>query len=432
MKNKPMRFLAMRMLAGRKDFRGEKDLARRALLGAIVSVAVSIIPLITVMQVADGMIGGITKRYVELGTYHAQLHVYGTRNLETIRDEVGLLPGVRGAWIETQTVGVVFTGGKKEGVAVRGVEPGFIDDEGTSRYLSLAAGTLSMTRPNDALVGTSIAEKLDLNAGDNINLITIRRNHDGEPLPRITILRVVGVVSAGYRELDSQWIFIRNDTARRLFQADSSRSFIGVKIDTAAGGPDAAVGLISDKIQPGQSLYSWETLERNLFESLSSTRTMLLLIMAVTVIVAAINVSSALMTLVLERRQEIAVLKGLGAAPSDLASIFSLGGAALGALGAVLGAMGGLLASIRINEILHILEISVNKFRTLWNGKQVLHEEYIRVLDPGYYLETIPVDIAFPEIAVVVGLTIAVSFLAALLPARKAAEMSPLELFRRH
>ena len=245
MKNKPMWFLAMRMLAGRKNFKGEKDLARRALFGAIVSVAVSIIPLITVMQVADGMIGGITKRYVELGTYHAQLHVYGTRNLETIRDEVGLLPGVRGAWIETQTVGVVFAGGKKEGVAVRGVEPGFLDDEGTRRYLSLAAGTLSTTRPNDALVGTAIAEKLDLNAGDSFNLITIRRNDDGEPLPRITILRVVGVVSAGYRELDSQWIFIRNDTARRLFQADSSRSFIGVKIDTTAGGPDAEIGRAS-------------------------------------------------------------------------------------------------------------------------------------------------------------------------------------------
>ena len=220
--------------------------------------------------------------------------------------------------------------------------------------------------------------------------------------------------------------------SRRLFQAESSRSFIGIKIETAAGGQDAAIDLVSESIQPGQNLYSWKTLERNLFESLASTRTMLLLIMAVTVIVAAINVSSALMTLVLERRQEIAVLKGLGAAPSDLASIFSLGGAALGALGAVLGAMGGLLASMRINELLHFIELSVNTARSWFHGRQEPAGEYIRVLDPGYYLETIPVDIAFVEIAVVVALTVTVSFLAALLPARKAAEMSPTELFRRH
>jgi lipoprotein-releasing system permease protein len=432
MKNKPMRFLAMRMLAGRKDPRGEKDLARRALLGAIASVAVSIIPLITVLQVADGMIGGITTRYIELGTYHAQLHIYGAKNLDAVRDEIGKLPGVHGAWVETQTVGVVFVDSKREGAAVRGVEPGFIDDEGTARFLSLVSGTMELSLPNDALIGTAIAGKLGLEAGDTLNLISVRRNQDGEPLPRITILRVAGIVSAGYRELDSQWIFIRNDTARRLFQADSSRSFIGIKMDAISGGQNATTDHLLDILQPGQSLYSWKTLERNLFESLASTRTMLLLIMAVTVMVAAINVSSSLMTLVLDRRQEIAVLKGLGAGPGDLATIFSLGGAALGALGAIFGAMGGMLASLRINELLHFIERAVNSANSWFNDSRGLSEEYFRVLDPGFYLETIPVDIAFTEIAVVVGFTIVVSFLAALIPARKAAEMSPTDLFRKH
>ena len=432
MKNQPICFLAIRMLAGRKDPRGEKDLARRALLGAIASVAVSIIPLITVMQVADGMISGITSRYVELGTYHAQLHSYGAINLDATRDSLKLIPGVRGAWVETQTVGVVFANGRKDGAVIRGVEPEFILDESTTRYLSVEAGALKLEKQNDALVGSAIAAKLDLKPGDILNLITVRRNQGGEPLPRVTILRVAGIVSAGYRELDSQWVFIRNDTARRLFQAESSRIFIGIKMDSASGGQDAPADLIADSVQPGQTLYSWKTLERNLFESLSSTRTILLLIMAVTVIVAAINVSSALMTLVLERHQEIAVLKGLGAEPGDLAIIFSLGGAALGAIGAVFGAMGGLLTSVRINELLNFIELVVNMIRSRVNQSQGITGDYLRILDPGYYLESIPVDVAFGEIAVVVGLTVAVSFLAALLPARKAARLSPLELFRRH
>ena len=432
MKNRPIRFLALRMLAGRKDPRGEKDLARRALLGAIASVAVSIIPLITVMQVADGMISGITSRYVELGTYHAQLHLYSARNLDSLRDSLMTIPGVRGAWVETQTVGIVFVEGKREGSAIRGVEPGFIKDEGTTKYLKLEAGTLDMVRPNDALVGSAIAAKLELSQGDTLNLVTIRRNQAGEPLPWITILRVAGIVSAGYRELDSQWVFIRNDTARRLFQAETSRSFIGIKMENTYGGQDASTELITSHTQAGQTLYSWKVLERNLFESLSSTRTMLLLIMAVTVIVAAINVSSALMTLVLERHQEIAVLKGLGAEPGDLAIIFSLGGATLGAVGSILGAIGGLWASVRINEALHLIEVALNMVSSWINRTRGISSEYLRILDPGYYLESIPVDVAFSEIAMVVGLTIVVSFLAALIPARKAAKMSPLELFRRH
>jgi lipoprotein-releasing system permease protein len=91
-----------------------------------------------------------------------------------------------------------------------------------------------------------------------------------------------------------------------------------------------------------------------------------------------------------------------------------------------------LLASLWINELLHLIERGVNLARSWTQGRNGAGEEYIHVLDPGYYLETIPVDIAFTDIAVVVGLTVAVSFIAALLPARKAAGMSPLELFRRH
>ena len=91
----------------------------------MLSVALSLVPLITVMQVADGMIQGISARYVELGTYHAQALPYASADLAGARDAARSSPGVTGAWIETQSVGVVFANGAREGAAVRGVEPGF-------------------------------------------------------------------------------------------------------------------------------------------------------------------------------------------------------------------------------------------------------------------------------------------------------------------
>jgi lipoprotein-releasing system permease protein len=182
----------------------------------------------------------------------------------------------------------------------------------------------------------------------------------------------------------------------------------------------------------GFSVYSWKEVERNLFESLASTRTMLLLIMAVTVAVAAVNVSSALTTLVLERNQEIAVLKSLGTTPADLAGIFAMGGAAIGGLGAVIGVAGGLLSSLRINEILAFIEKIANVARNLvYSISGGSARSAFRVLDPAYYLESIPVQIPYGEMATVVVSTILLSYIASIGPARRAAALSPLEGLRK-
>jgi lipoprotein-releasing system permease protein len=182
----------------------------------------------------------------------------------------------------------------------------------------------------------------------------------------------------------------------------------------------------------GFSVYSWKEVEQNLFESLASTRTMLLLIMAVTVAVAAVNVSSALTTLVLERGQEIAVLKSLGATPADLAGIFAMGGASIGGLGAILGVAGGLLTSLRINQILSLIEKAANSIRNiayLLTGGNA--SSAFKVLDPAYYLEIIPVQIPYGEMAIVAASTIVLSYIASIGPARRAAALSPLEGLKR-
>ncbi len=432
MTGSPIAFVASRFFFGRTAADGSRDQARKALAGAVLSVALSLVPLITVMQVADGMIQGISARYVELGTYHAQALPYASADLVGARDAARSAPGVAGAWIETQSVGVAFANGEREGAAVRGVEPGFLEDPSTLAYLRVEAGEPTLERPYDALVGQAMAEKLGLGPGDVVNLISMRKAADGELLPRVTMLTVRGVVSAGYRDLDAQWLFMRQDTAARVLPKENTRSFVGIKADDPFGDPFAARDAVEGRLPPGFTAYSWREVERNLFESLASTRTMLLLIMAVTVAVAAVNVSSALQTLVLERGQEIAVMQSLGASPSDLARIFTLGGAAIGALGAVLGAAGGLLASVRVNELLAFIEAVANSARSaaarLSGGAAATR---FRVLDPAYYLETIPVDVPYGEIAMVVAATVALSFVAALGPARRAASLSPLDGFRR-
>jgi lipoprotein-releasing system permease protein len=429
---RPIAFIAIRFFIGRRDGAGTRDQARKALAGAVLSVALSLVPLITVMQVADGMIRGISARYVELGTYHAQALPFASFDLVAARDAARESAGVTGAWIETQSVGVAFANGKREGVAVRGVEQGFLDDKATAEYLRVDRGVAKLANPYDALLGSAMAGKLNLVPGDTVNLITIRRKNDGSMSPRITMLTVRGIVSAGYRDLDAQWLFMRQDTAARILPGENTRSFIGIKAADPFGNPDEARDAVLGNLPAGFSVYSWNEVERNLFESLASTRTMLLLIMAVTVAVAAVNVSSALTTLVLERGQEIAVLKSLGASPADLAGIFAMGGATIGGLGAIIGTALGLLVSLRINDVLSIIEKIGNALRSAVHAiSGGAPPRVFRVLDPAYYLEKIPVEIPYQEMAVVVALTILLSYVASIGPASRAAALSPLDGLRK-
>lgn len=437
MKTPALLLMVARLFIGRRDAGGNRDQARKALAGAILSVAVSLIPLVTVMQVADGMIQGISERFVELGTYHARIIPFASSDLEAARAAAAAAPGVSGAWMETQTVGVVFANGRREGAAVRGVEAGFLSHPSTMHFMELLSGHATLSGANDAVIGTELATKLQVDTGDSIHLITIRRTMDGRMIPRITILSVVGVISAGYRDLDAQWLFIRQETAARLAAADSSYTFIGIKGSEPFQAPHSTAVSVAGVIPPGFRAVAWPDIERSLFESLGSTRTMLLIIMSVTVAVAVVNVSGALSTLVYERRQEIAVLRSIGADRSDIIRIFVAGGTTMGALGAVVGIAGGLWVSVRINEILRGIEAVINTVRSFasqfsdGNGiAGMTGQGAFHILDPGYYLQSIPVDIRYTEIALVAVLTVILSFMASFGPSIRASRLLPLEGLR--
>ena len=431
MKRKSLAFIGWRFIFGRRGHHVPDDLARKAVRGAILSVAISLVPLLIVMQVSDGMIEGITARYIELSTYHLQVRSYSPAGLdENLRQSILATPAVTGAWFEQRSAGVVFHQGHQEGVSIRALQPAFLADEATRQYMNLLAGELSLDKPVDALIGSALAENLGVGPGDAINLITMRTNQAGALLPRVSIFIIKGVVSAGYREIDAHWLLIPYQSAGRVMEADSSEKIIGVKIADPYTGSALARERLHTRLAGSAQVHAWPEIERNLFASLANTRSILLLIMAITVIVAAVNVTSALSTLAMERSREIAVLKCLGAKNIDIAMIFSLSGAFLGALGALLGCMAGILCGMQVNGLIYGIERVINASRRLFAGQAAASA--IRLLEPAYYLEKIPVGFDFRNIVTIVLLTIIVSFLAALFPARKAAKLIPLEVMRKH
>jgi lipoprotein-releasing system permease protein len=414
-------FIALRYLLGRAREGG------RYLRGAAAGIALSLVPIVVTLIVADGMIRGITDRYIELGTGHLQ--VYNYLKPGEIEDSIPLaltVPGVRGVWPERRGIGVLMGKKGKSGAAIRAVDSAFWEDEGSSRFLLTREGESFPRTDRDVVLGEELAASIGAEVGSPVRIMTIRTTEDGRSIPRMTLFTVRGIVSSGYRELDSLWCILGWEGGKRALPPEMSSSYLTVKINDPYRDADRAARALSSVLGPGFGAYTWADLQRSQYSSYQSTRQLLLFIMALIVIVAAVNVSSATSMLVIERQRDIAVLKAAGASPRDTETVFLWGSFLTGTVGAIAGIGAGLLLGRFINEAIRGLEKLLSFFSGLFRGGEV------KLLDPGYYLETIPVIVDWTMVFLIGLFTILCSVAASWIPARRAGKLKPLDLLRKY
>jgi lipoprotein-releasing system permease protein len=419
LKTGPAFFIALRYLLGRAREGG------RYLRGAAAGIALSLIPIIVTLIVADGMIRGITDRYLELGTGHLQVYNYLFSNepenaLPFIKD----IPGVRGAWSERHGLGVVYHGSSSKGVTIRAVEKSFWEDPGSMKYLKVLSGEARTENDRDVLLGEDLANSIGAAAGSTVRIMTIRSSAAGRNIPRVSAFNVRGIISSGYRELDSLWCIMSLEAGKQILP-DSGGAFLMLKIDDPYREADSTAAAIYDVLDSDYGVYTWKSIQRSQYSSYESTRQLLLFIMALIVIVAAVNVSSATSMLVIERQRDIAVLKVTGAGIRGISGIFIWGSFLTGLIGAIIGITLGLLIGININPLIRSLEKLLSFISGLFRGGQVM------LLDPGFYLETIPIVIDWTAVILIGCFTILCSCLASWIPARRAGRLIPMELLRK-
>jgi lipoprotein-releasing system permease protein len=433
---------------------------RRRTISAVAGIALSMIPLILVMEMADGMIRGITARYIETGTYHLQAYPGAAIDLKGLRkaaEELRGVPGITSVSPEHRGVGLLSAAGGKSGVQVRAVPPELLDrDRGFGEYLSVEAGSFDITDENGIVLGRYLAEELGVSPGEEVRLLTVRSLEGRSFLPRVSRFTVTGVVSTGYQELDRLWAFLNLERGLRVLPPENSDTYLGLKMEhpyalqqNLFGSPlpsledyrtESAAGVtlreVTDTLGYDWRVYSWYNLERSRYVSFRTSRNLLLFIMMLIVIVASVNVSSTLVMLVVEKEQEIAFLRTLGAHPMLIQQIFLAAGGLIGVAGVALGTLLGVTLAINVNELLLALEQLVNIVvgfaRSLAAPAGAAAGERILLFSQEYYLERVPISLDPLELATLSALAMALSVIAAVVPARRSVQVYPLELLRRH
>ena len=420
MKTSSAFFIALRYLLGRAKEGG------RYLRGAAAGIALSLIPIIVTLIVADGMIRGITDRYIELGTAHLQVYSYlDPRNPETAMAVIKDQKNLRGVWREASGLGILVGSRASRGATIRAVDSSFWDDEESRRYLQVISGGGRLEPGREVLLGEELAGYIGAEAGSTIRIMTQRISADGRLIPRLTSFTVRGIVSSGYRELDSLWCIIDFDEGIRIF-SETTPAYLLLKINDPYTGADRTAMELYEKLGSGYGIYTWKSLQRSQYSSYESTRQLLLFIMALIVIVAAVNVSSATSMLAIERRRDIAVLKTCGSSASFTGSVFLWGAFLTGAAGSIIGLAAGLFIGVNINVFLRSLESVLSFFTALFRG------EPVRILNSGYYLEEIPITINMPAVVTIGFFTVLCSVLASWIPAKRAGRLKPIEILRKY
>lgn len=439
-----------------RSFLFGRKFSLRRIRSGVIGIACSLIPLVLIFVVANGMISGITMRFIETGTYHLQLLARRPGNEATIPETLADLDAVDGilhAFPEVRGTALLAGGIGHSGAQLRGVDPDIYKlDENFARYLDIVDGDFDLDGERKLLLGENLASQLEIGVGDDVRLITAQTRE--RIIPRVSHFTVAGIISSGYRELDSLWIFISETDARRVIPRNELREIIGIKVDspfTLGSSSQKLLFTQTDGGATGQSqhgrifqeirgrtdedwrLFTWFDLERGQYQGFITSRNLLLFIFMLIVLVATMNVSSTMIMLVLEKQEEIAILKALGIRNKQIFLVFLVCGGVTGGIGAVIGLSIGALAAYGVNSIVVFLEYIVNGIGYIAALLTSPGELYlpIELFNPEFYLNKVPINLRFSDLLVMALIILLLSVIMTFLPARRAVQLSPLTLLHR-
>lgn len=405
-------FVARRYLSSR---RGTRFLSLITSI-SIGGVTVGVTALIVVIGVMNGLQNDLREKI--LGTNpHIWLTSYGEAmridDWPTVLARVQQMPGVRAAapFVHTE-VGVRNKAGHVEGAILRGIEPSTKGEPITDVARQIRRGELrlELTRSGlePVLVGRGLAERFGLYPGDVIDVFSFQ-NVKVTPMgvnPTGRKFEVSGTFHTGMYEYDNKFLYTRLSAAQELTGLGTAATGIEIRVPDAMRANE--VGREIERVL-GFPYYAqdWQTTQSSLFEALKLEKFAMGIILLLIVVVAAFNIISTLIMVVTDKTREIGILKAIGMTRPQVLRVFLLQGLVIGVVGSTLGLVGGLAISWVLDRY-----------------------QLIKIPGDVYFIDRLPVALEPTDVALIVALSILISFIATLYPARQAATLLPVDAIR--
>jgi lipoprotein-releasing system permease protein len=306
--------------------------------------------------------------------------------------------------------------GTAAGVLVRGMRVEDIEKHPVLSKSLIQGSLKDFNEGGDVIVGSRFATRHGIALGDRITLIAprIRATAFGS-VPRMKSFRVRAVFEIGMFEYDNTFLFVGLQAAQIFFRTGKGAV---TSLEVMLSDPDqvdASRSLIAQAAGKPVRLLDWRRANASFFNAIQVERNVMFLILTLIIVVAAFNVISGLIMMVNDKGRDIAILRTMGATRGMIMRIFLLSGMSVGIFGTLAGFILGLTFSLNIDTIKGWLEGLT--------GGELFSAEI-------YFLSRLPAKVDTMEVVTVVAMTLALSLLATIYPAWRAARLDPVEALR--
>ena len=274
----------------------------------------------------------------------------------------------------------------------------------------------SMENFNDGVaIGAHIARKLGISINDKIKLISPNgaKSVFGT-IPRVNVYKVEYIFSVGRYDIDSTRIYMPIKDAQVFFNKANKADLIEVLLNNPFD-VDEFKNKVEDELPERYLLWSWKERTAAFLDALDLERRVMFIILSLIVLIAAMNIISGLVMLVKNKGRDIGILRSLGLTRSSILRIFFICGSLIGVVGTVLGVIIGMLFVTYINEIQWLVEYIIGS--SIWN-------EEIR------FLTQVPAKLRIEDVVFALVVSLSISFVITIFPARKAANLDPAEALK--
>jgi lipoprotein-releasing system permease protein len=260
---------------------------------------------------------------------------------------------------------------------------------------------------DNLIIGQDLAQAIGLKVGDIATIISPQGHLTPVGMsPRYRDFKVVGLFASGLADYDATWAYISIDAAKRLSGSQDVVQLIQIKVDDV----DEVKRIGSEVLAAMGDEYTvqdWQELNAPIYTALSYEKLLSGIALLIVIGIAALNIITVLIMIVMEKQRDIAILKSMGATHRSVMWVFMLQGVLIGVVGLLIGLIAG------------------TAFCSLANAKRLIK------LPPGAYaLDYLPFHVNAADILIVALVTLLISFASTIYPAWSASRLNPVEGLR--
>jgi lipoprotein-releasing system permease protein len=384
---------------------------------SMIGIAVGVWALIVVLSVMNGFQKEVRTRILGVVS-HLQILADDNRleDWPSVARMVAQHPRVLGTAPFVQAQAMLSNGQSMRGAVVRGILPAE-EEKVADLKRHMRAGSLDALRPGEygVVLGADLARALGVLRGEKLALIAPQGVvTPAGVIPRLKQFTVVGVFEAGLVDADSGLALVHLRDAQTLYQMGEAVSGVRLKLDDLFAARAVGHELLA-KLPRDVFASDWTRSHANFFRAVEIEKRMMFIILALIVLVAAINIISTLVMAVTDKQADIAILRTLGAAPGSVLQIFMVQGMVLGVVGTLAGVLVGIVTALNIDVIVPAIE---NAFNIKFLSKDV------------YLIPDLPSDLQADDVISIAIMALVLSFVATIYPSWRAARINPAEALR--